>query len=204
MGSDSRTRLVGDSGTVDDGFPEGFADFSPRWSRNGRGSISTCCMGLFVALRNGARAVSGVLDALAHATPHPVLPGRQPSGWRVASSEDRGGGRCDRLFRRTGRDHPALGQDRTSPRRFAAHRSLRVPYAPYHDVQTVVDGRGRASRSPNSYANGGETRACEGAPRIRPRGNPWPESIAPDLNGIEVGIARTYPAVGGQKRDPRM
>ena len=69
-----------------------------------------------------------------------------------------------------------------------------VPYAPFHDVQAMVDGKAAAALAELArvrWAHG----ACERAPPIRPIGDPWPQSITPDLTDIDVGIARTSPAL---------
>jgi phospholipase D1/2 len=71
------------------------------------------------------------------------------------------------------------------------------PYAPYHDVQAIVDGNAALALAKlvrERWKNG----ACERAPPIRPVGDPWPAGIVPDLERIDVGIARTYPALEDQ------
>jgi phospholipase D1/2 len=40
--------------------------------------------------------------------------------------------------------------------------------------------------------------ASERVPPLRPFGDPWPAGIAPDLERIDVGIARTWPAIEDQ------
>ena len=69
-----------------------------------------------------------------------------------------------------------------------------VPYPPFHDVQAMVDGKAAAALAELArmrWTHG----ACERAPPIRPTGDPWPQSVTPDLTDIDVGIARTSPAL---------
>ena len=71
------------------------------------------------------------------------------------------------------------------------------PYGPYHDVQALVDGNAAfalAKLVRERWRNG----ACERAPAVRPCGDPWPAGIVPDLEQIDVGIARTCPAIEDQ------
>lgn len=69
-----------------------------------------------------------------------------------------------------------------------------TPYPPFHDVQVMLDGE--AARALGGLARERWRRgACERPPRVAPLGDPWPQSITPDLTGIRVGIARTVPAL---------
>jgi uncharacterized membrane protein YdjX (TVP38/TMEM64 family)/phosphatidylserine/phosphatidylglycerophosphate/cardiolipin synthase-like enzyme len=73
-----------------------------------------------------------------------------------------------------------------------------VPYAPFHDVQAIVDGKAAAALAKLArvrWAHG----ACERVPPIRPVGDPWPQGITPDLTDIDVGIARTSPALDDER-----
>jgi phosphatidylserine/phosphatidylglycerophosphate/cardiolipin synthase-like enzyme/uncharacterized membrane protein YdjX (TVP38/TMEM64 family) len=70
------------------------------------------------------------------------------------------------------------------------------PYAPFHDVQMMVDGNAAVAlaalaRRRWSHAYGTE-------PPLAPTGNPWPRSVAPQFTDVEVGIARTEPAFDEQ------
>ncbi len=67
-----------------------------------------------------------------------------------------------------------------------------APYPPFHDVQAMVDGKAAlalAELARERWIRG----ACERTPRIHPVGDPWPQSITPELTAIDVGIARTCP-----------
>jgi phospholipase D1/2 len=83
----------------------------------------------------------------------------------------------------------------------AAHRveePLRVnasgsPYEPYHEVQAMVSGPVAASLGTlvrRRWQAVGET-----PPPVAPAslGGLWPDGVDPDLTGIDVGIARTFP-----------
>ena len=71
------------------------------------------------------------------------------------------------------------------------------PFPPVHDVQMLVEG-------PVAAAIGDLVRdrwRCASGRRLRPvrkAGDPWPPSIAAELQDVEVAIARTVPAYGAQ------
>lgn len=71
------------------------------------------------------------------------------------------------------------------------------PYPPFHDLMVAMDGdAARAlaaiARERWRLATGLELRAF---PRSSSKqSDPWPETLEPELTGIEVGIARTMPA----------
>lgn len=71
------------------------------------------------------------------------------------------------------------------------------PYAPYHDLQVMLDGEaaralGEVARR-RWYLATGERMAAMDVDR-----DPWPEEIAPDLTDVRVGIARTLPLWKGR------
>jgi phosphatidylserine/phosphatidylglycerophosphate/cardiolipin synthase-like enzyme/uncharacterized membrane protein YdjX (TVP38/TMEM64 family) len=72
-----------------------------------------------------------------------------------------------------------------------------IPYGPFHDVQMAVDGDAAAflgdlARKRWLGATGHRIR-----PPRRWGRNPWPAWLAPDLEDVRVGIARTEPAFKG-------
>jgi len=74
------------------------------------------------------------------------------------------------------------------------------PYAPFHDVQAMVDGDaaralGELARQRWERATGQEPKAAS----VKPAEDMWLEDIAPDIIDIEVGIARTEPAYNGRE-----
>ncbi|EJM97764.1 VTT domain-containing protein [Herbaspirillum sp. YR522] len=75
------------------------------------------------------------------------------------------------------------------------------PYAPFHDVQAMVDGDcaralGELARRRWKLAGYAASRQVRGADHGQ--GDPWPADQVPDLQDIEVGISRTEPAHDGR------
>ena len=191
---DSRTRLVGESGKADDGYPEGFADF-------------------LTALVNERPHLTFHLlmwdYSLLYATEREPLPAFA-LGWRLPQRiryclDDElpvGGSHHQKVVVVDDAVAFSGGQDVTVRRWDTTGHCLddprRVdpsgePYHPYHDVQAMVDGKAAlalAELARDRWSRG----ACEDTPPIQPLGDPWPGSVAPDLTDIDVGIARTYPA----------
>ena len=73
-----------------------------------------------------------------------------------------------------------------------------TPYQPFHDVQMVVDGP--AARALGDLARARWRRATGHTLKATPetRGDPWPDTVSPDLKDIRVGISRTQPAFAGE------
>lgn len=71
-----------------------------------------------------------------------------------------------------------------------------TPYGPYHDVTAMVDGPAAAALGELARMRWlratGEQLAWEAGDDC------WPDEVAPDLAGVEVGIARTDPAWKGR------
>jgi uncharacterized membrane protein YdjX (TVP38/TMEM64 family)/phosphatidylserine/phosphatidylglycerophosphate/cardiolipin synthase-like enzyme len=192
---DGRTRLVGESGTADDGYPETFAHF----------------LAALVTERPKLKIHLLVWDySLLYAAerePFPALSMRWlvPRGIRYCLDDHLPVGAShhqkivvvdDAIAFAGGQDLTIRRWDSSEHRVGDPHRidPSGTPYAPYHDVQTVVDGAAALALAElvrERWRDG----VCERPPRIRPRGDPWPRSITPDLTTIEVGIARTYPSV---------
>ncbi|HJT50576.1 MAG TPA: VTT domain-containing protein [Nitrosospira sp.] len=71
---------------------------------------------------------------------------------------------------------------------------------PYHDIQMMVSGPiaaslGELARERWFHATGEKL----SAPRVKPGRNYWPEYLAPDVENVDVAIARTVPKYGNQK-----
>jgi phosphatidylserine/phosphatidylglycerophosphate/cardiolipin synthase-like enzyme/uncharacterized membrane protein YdjX (TVP38/TMEM64 family) len=192
---DGRTRLVGESGSADDGYPEIFADF----------------LNALVTERPQLKIYLLVWDySLLYAAEREPFPAfsmhwRMPRGIRYCLDDHLPVGASHHQKIVVVDDAIAFsgGQDLTirrwdsSEHRVGDRRRIDpagAPYAPYHDVQAVVDG-GAALALAELVRQRWRDGACERTPRIRRRIDPWPPSITPDLRDIEVGIARTYPAV---------
>lgn len=86
----------------------------------------------------------------------------------------------------------------------ACHAPLRrdsdgKPYAPFHDVQAMVDGD--AARALGELARIRWQRGCGEAAVTSCHAenhDPWPANIVPDLTDIDVAISRTEPAFEGR------
>lgn len=68
------------------------------------------------------------------------------------------------------------------------------PYAPFHDVQAIVDGD--AARALGELARDRWQRATGRSQKVHHRAvhDPWPSQVVPDITDIDVAIARTEPA----------
>ncbi|KAF7963873.1 hypothetical protein AWV80_04900 [Cupriavidus sp. UYMU48A] len=68
------------------------------------------------------------------------------------------------------------------------------PYAPFHDVQCMVDGD--AARALGDLAAERWLRATGRHPRVpvMAGADPWPAEVSPDVTDVQVGISRTDPA----------
>jgi phospholipase D1/2 len=69
---------------------------------------------------------------------------------------------------------------------------------PFHDIQVAVDGEAAAALG--ELARERWRRATGKAPKVHSPGgaaDPWPESLAADLDDVQVGIARTLPKYDG-------
>ncbi|ALU89355.1 phosphatidylserine/phosphatidylglycerophosphate/ cardiolipin synthase protein [Herbaspirillum rubrisubalbicans M1] len=77
------------------------------------------------------------------------------------------------------------------------------PYAPFHDVQAMVDGEvacalGELARQRWALAGYAERRAQLSAALVLPAEDPWPAALEPDLRDLYIGISRTEPAYEGR------
>jgi phospholipase D1/2 len=191
---DSRTRLVGESGKADDGFPEELAPFLSALIGQRPKLVVYVLVWDYSLLYALERELFPVVS-LHWRTPRRLrfcldddLPLGASHHQKIVVVDDSVAfcGGLDLTVRRWDtREHKPADPQRVDP----AH----IPYPPFHDVQAVVDGQaavalGKLARE--RWARG----ACERARPIRPRGDPWPKDIRPDLTDINVGIARTSPA----------
>lgn len=75
------------------------------------------------------------------------------------------------------------------PRRVADGK----PYPPFHDLMVALDGD--AARALSALARERWLAATgEALKPVSVPGDPWPSGLAPELTGVEVGVARTLPA----------
>ena len=191
---DSRTRLVGECGKADDGYPEDFIDFLT--------ALVNERPGLTVQLLVWDYSVLYALER--ELFPTLSLGWRTPPRVRFCLDDDLPAGASHHQKIVVIDDSVAFvgGLDITIRRWDTAEHRLHdprrvdpagIPYRPFHDVQAVVDGsaaRALAELVRERWAHG----ACEQAPPLQSLGDPWPGGVAPDITEIEVGIARTVPA----------
>jgi len=71
------------------------------------------------------------------------------------------------------------------------------PCPPFHDLMMVVDGSAAAALAELVRGRWLDA-ACRQALPFEPTGDPWPETVRPELTDIEIGIARTVPAMSGR------
>src|SRR5262245_18602242 len=189
---DSRTQLVGDSGTAADGYASGFADFLTE----------------LVATRPDLRVDLLLWDySLLYAGEREPLP-RLSLGWRtpdritlcIDNSVPFGSSQHQKLVVVDDAVAFSGGLDLTIRRwdttAHSAENRHRVdphgrPYRPFHDVQMMVDDD--AARALALLARERWCRAHGGPPEVEPHGDPWPEIVRPDFTDVEIGIARTQP-----------
>jgi phosphatidylserine/phosphatidylglycerophosphate/cardiolipin synthase-like enzyme/uncharacterized membrane protein YdjX (TVP38/TMEM64 family) len=190
---DSRTRLVGESGKANDGLPEELGPFLSELVRR------RPALNVYILVWDYS-----VLYALERELfPSVSLHWRTPRRIRFCLDDDLPIGAShhqkivvvdDSIAFSGGLDLTTRRWDTREHRADERHRvdPVLAPYPPFHDVQAVVDGKAAlalAELARERWSRG----ACERPPPIHPVGERWPESIAPDLADIDVGIARTHP-----------
>jgi phosphatidylserine/phosphatidylglycerophosphate/cardiolipin synthase-like enzyme/uncharacterized membrane protein YdjX (TVP38/TMEM64 family) len=70
------------------------------------------------------------------------------------------------------------------------------PYRPFHDVQAMVDGEA-ASALADTVKERWRRVTSQSLPSGTGDADPWPDSVQPDFTHVGVGIARTQPAMEG-------
>ncbi|MGH6768898.1 MAG: VTT domain-containing protein [Xanthobacteraceae bacterium] len=191
---DSRTRLVGENGTADDGLPETLVDFLSALVKRQPNLVVNILVWDYSVLYAAERELFPVLS-LRWSTPRRIrycLDDDLPLG---ASHHQKFVVVDDAVAFCGGLDLTIRRWDTCSHRLDDPHRTdpSGAAYPPFHDVQAIVDGA--PARALGELARiRWERGACERAAPIRPTGNPWPDSVKPDLSGIDVGIARTFSA----------
>ena len=192
---DSRTRLVGEDGQADDGLPEGLIDFLSAIVKRRPELLIHVLVWDYSILYASERELFPTAS-VRWGTPKQIrfcldddLPFGASQHQKIVVVDDAlaFSGGLDLTTRRWDTREQRLDD----PRRVDLSG---VPYPPFHDVQAMVDGKAAAALAELArvrWTHG----ACERAPPLRPTGDPWPRSITPDLTDIDLGIARTSPAL---------
>lgn len=190
---DSRTRLVGESGAADDGFPVPLAAFLSALVQRRPELTVRLLLWDFSMLYAFERELLPQL-ALDWSTPDQVqlcLDSEAPLGCSqhqkiiVVDDAVAYSGGLDLTVRRW--DTPEHALD--NPRRVdPAGR----PYPPFHDVQALVDDD--AARALAELARTRWCRAKKTDVAACPQGSDvWPDSVTPDFTDVQIGISRTEP-----------
>src|SRR5262245_58932634 len=189
---DSRTQLVGDSGTVADGYASGFADFLTELVQTRPDLRVELLLWDYSLLYAGERELLPRLS-LGWQTPERVtlcidnsVPFGSSQHQKIIVVDDAvafSGGLDLTIRRWDTTSHSAENRHRVDP---SGH-----PYRPFHDVQMMVDGAAAGALA--LLARERWCRANGGVPQIEPRGDPWPESVRANFADVDVGIARTQP-----------
>lgn len=196
---DSRTPLVGNAGEPDDGLPATLGPFlTALVERNPDLSVKLLLWDYSVLYALEREPMPNL--ALGWNTPRQIelcLDGTAP----VASSHHQKivviddavafAGGLDLTIRRWDTPgHAPVNSRRIDP--------AGAPYPPFHDVQMIVDGDAAAALGDMVRARWLRS-ACEELPPTPRVNDPWPESVDPDFRDVDIGIARTLPAFGGDE-----
>src|SRR5262245_40796006 len=190
---DSRMRLVGENCQPDDGMPITFVDFISALARE-RPELTVHLLLWDYSMLYALERELFPTMALHWATPRQVrvcLDDELPIGSShhqkvivVDAAVALSGGLVLPIRRWDTSDHRLDNPDRVDP--------TGKPYRPFHDVQALVDGAAAHALAELVRARWTEA-SGEPPTEIAPRGDPWPQSVRPDLTDVPVGIARTLP-----------
>lgn len=195
---DSRTRLVGESGTAEDGFPQLLGDFLEALvERRPDLSIKILLWDYAVLYSLERQLLPGIVFGWQRPRQielclDDVLPFGASHHQKVVVIDDTlaFSGGLDLTIRRW--DHPAHKPG--DPCRVDPGD---VPYRPFHDVQMMVDGE--AARALARLVRERWRRAaCEGLPTRLAQRDLWPMAVRPDFLDVEIGISRTLPSLGAE------
>ncbi|MPZ59305.1 MAG: phospholipase [Rhizobiales bacterium] len=194
----SQTRLVGESGEADDGYPPMFGEFLTALARDRPSLDISLLLWDYAMLYAGQRELfptytfrwnmpSQVSFCLDDAVP---IGSSQHQKLIVVDDAVAFSGGLDVTIRRWDTTvHALANPNRVDP--------AGVPYPPFHDVQMLVDGDAAAALA-RLVRNQWSMAACEDPGPVAPHGDPWPDSVIPDFTGVKVGIARTCPHYDNQ------
>lgn len=194
----SQTRLVGASGEADDGYPPLLADFLAALVTERPSLEINLLLWDFSVLYATQRDPFPTLT-LRWNTPSRIkfclddcvpLGSSQHQKLVVVDDKVAFSGGLDITVRRwdTG------SHDLDNPRRVDPDGK---PYAPFHDVQMMVDGE--AALALGELLRGRwACAACESLQAVTSEGDPWPEHVTPDFTDVAIGISRTQPCYEDQ------
>jgi phospholipase D1/2 len=195
----SQTRLVGPSGRADDDFPVPFGEFLSELVRR-RPGLEVCLLLWNYSLLYATERELFPTYSLRWNTPSRVrfclddgvpLGSSQHQKLIVVDDAIAFTGGLDVTVRRW----DTSAHDLRNPHRVD---NLGCPYAPFHDVQALVDGD--AARALAEIVRARWTcAACDAVPPVQPCGDPWPRRVRPDFCDVAVGIARTQPPFDEQE-----
>jgi phosphatidylserine/phosphatidylglycerophosphate/cardiolipin synthase-like enzyme/uncharacterized membrane protein YdjX (TVP38/TMEM64 family) len=196
---DSRTRLVGASGETHDAYPAELAPFLSALVTERR-QLDVYLLLWDYSLLYAAERESFPLFSLQWRTPprvHFSLDNQVPLGASqhqkivVIDGQVAFSGGLDLTGRRW--DTPEHAID--NPFRIDPGGK---PYRPFHDVQAMVDGD--AARALHDIARDRWRRVtAQELPDADHGNDPWPKSVQPDFENVQVGLSRTQPAMGKLK-----
>jgi len=190
---DSRTRIVGEPGSAEDGAPETLRELLPYLASH-RSTLDIYILPwdysfLFLPERellptvvlgwNTPERVHLCLDGTA-----PVISSHHQKLVVIDDSLAFCGGLDLTIRRWDTPDHALDCSERVDP--------AGEPYGPYHDLQMVVDGDAAAALAELVRARWAAAAQDTPAPLIR-RTDLWPKAVEPDFRDVAVGIARTVP-----------
>lgn len=194
---DSRMKLVGESGTADDGLPETLSAFlSALVARNPRLRIRLLLWDYSVMFAL-ERELAPIFSFL-WATPKQIelcLDDELPIG---ASHHQKIVVIDDSLAFSGGLD--ITGHRWDTPDHTPGDTLRRDPqgalYEPFHDVQMAVDGEAAAALGA-LFRDRWQRAASERLNPARARGDRWPQAMPADFTDVAIGIARTLPSYDG-------
>jgi phosphatidylserine/phosphatidylglycerophosphate/cardiolipin synthase-like enzyme/uncharacterized membrane protein YdjX (TVP38/TMEM64 family) len=190
---DSRTRIVGEPGSAEDGAPETLRELLPYLASH-RSTLDIYILPwdysfLFLPERellptvvlgwNTPERVHLCLDGTA-----PVISSHHQKLVVIDDSLAFCGGLDLTIRRWDTPDHALDCSERVDP--------AGEPYGPYHDLQMVVDGDAAAALAELVRARWAAAAQDTPAPLTR-RTDLWPKTVEPDFRDVAVGIARTVP-----------
>jgi phosphatidylserine/phosphatidylglycerophosphate/cardiolipin synthase-like enzyme/uncharacterized membrane protein YdjX (TVP38/TMEM64 family) len=192
---DSRTRLVGESGEVIDGWPVTLRDFLTRLARE-RTHLTIHLLAWDYAVLYALEREPFPSVKLGWNTPSRVR-FRLDNALPVGASHHQKIVVVDDAVAFCGGLDLTIRRWDTNRHRFDEPRRLDPagkPYRPFHDAQMAVDGD--AALALAEHARERWARATGEWIPLEQIGSPWPTGTAPDFTGAKIGIARTLPAHG--------